>query len=152
MALTPDPWMASLSLLRCVSPKVGASGIHSKITRIFIFVWVLLFYFGFHGKQEKVENTLREIRIRESLLCSAHWLRARLDAGRCCLEDSSAAYCVDWKTALLSLQDSSNWGMLKSMFWILGYYYNVPKNTVFHGANWQISQGKMKSHKNVLNG
>lgn len=97
------------------------------------------FYFilGFMGNRKKLKIHSKKSEFMK--VCSAHWVRARLGAGSCCLEDSNAAYCVNWETALLSLQDSSNQGMLKSMSWIPGYCYNVPQNTVFHGTNWQIS-------------
>lgn len=42
--------------------------------------------------------------------------------------------------------------MLKSMFWILGYFYSLSKIILFHGESWQISQGKPKFHENLLDG
>lgn len=121
MALTPGPWMAS-SFLCSMSPKVGASGIHSKITCIFLFFWILLFYFGFHGKEENNENTLREIRIHESLLCTLSQNKAGcrevLPGGQqCCLlcklENSSAVTPRFFQLGDVEIHVLNSWVLLQ---------------------------------------
>lgn len=72
--------------------------------------------------------------------------------GGCWLQDGASSHCVGWRTDLLSIPNSCSWVMLKSMFWVLGYFYTLSKNILFHEESWQISQGKPKFHENLLDG